>query len=142
MMEDNLLKQKQEASIPMQFLGGEEVHADLALQLGIPVYKELPPCQLPKEIYKKVPYAFVKKNFIIPVFEENGVITVAVADPLDLEPLEELPVMPCDESEFWSVDHDNRCRNVALAVGEPGAVYLCADVRCRRFCGWRSPGST
>jgi general secretion pathway protein E len=115
MMEDDFLKQKQEAAIPLQFLGGEEMHADLAMQLGIPIYKELPPCQLPKEVYRKVPYAFVKKNFIIPVFEEEGVIIVAVADPLDLEPLEELryllecPIKPVYSSKeaILSAIHDS-----------------------------------
>ena len=43
-----------------------------------------------KERYKQVPYAFAKKYIILPLEELESKIIVAVADPLDLAPLEEL----------------------------------------------------
>lgn len=65
----------------------------LAEQFKIPVYLELSNLRLPKEYYKKVPYSFAKKNFVLPIHEDKGVIVVAIADPLNLEPLEELRLM-------------------------------------------------
>lgn len=79
-----------EALARQGMLGGDDVNRSLAEQFGIPIYTDLSSYQLPKEIYKKVPYAFVKKHLVIPIHEDNGVIIVAVADPLHLDPLEEL----------------------------------------------------
>lgn len=74
-------------------LGGEDVNAALAKQFGIPIYTDISTLRLSREQYKKIPYAFVKKHAVLPIQEENGVIIVAVADPLNLEPLEELRLM-------------------------------------------------
>lgn len=73
--------------------GGDEVNESLAEQFGIPIYKDLSSYRLPKEFYKKVPYAFVKRHIIIPIREENGFVLTAVSDPLHLEALEELRLM-------------------------------------------------
>jgi general secretion pathway protein E len=74
-------------------LGGEDVNRSLALQLGIPIYPDLTAFRVSREFYKKIPYAFAKRNLIVPIKDEEGVILVAVADPLNLEPLEELRLM-------------------------------------------------
>jgi general secretion pathway protein E len=71
-------------------LTGEEANRSLAAQFGMAVYLDLTPFKLPREYYKKVPYAFAKKHLIMPIKEEGTAILVAVADPLNLEPLEEL----------------------------------------------------
>lgn len=71
-------------------LSGDDINESLAVQFGIPIHRDLSNFNLSKEIYKKVPYAFVKKHVIIPVQEENGTVIAAVADPMHLEPLEEL----------------------------------------------------
>ncbi|MGZ3633084.1 MAG: type II secretion system ATPase GspE [Parachlamydiaceae bacterium] len=65
------------------------------------VYLELPTPELARDYYKKVPYVFCKKHVVLPIKEENGTILVAVADPLNLEPLEELRLML--ESEIKAV---------------------------------------
>lgn len=72
---------------------GEDVNKSLAGQFGMAIYNDLSTFRLPKEFYKKVPYAFVKKHLIIPIQETNGVILTAIADPLHLEALEELRLM-------------------------------------------------
>jgi general secretion pathway protein E len=71
-------------------LGGEDVNRSIANQLGIPIITDFSLIAFPKELYKEIPYSFVRKNLALPIQEENGIILVAVADPLDLEPLEEL----------------------------------------------------
>lgn len=74
-------------------LTGEDVNKSLASQFGMPIYNDLSTYRLPKEFYRKVPYAFAKKHCLIPIQELNGVILTAVADPLHLEALEELRFM-------------------------------------------------
>jgi general secretion pathway protein E len=71
-------------------LGGEDVQAKLAEQFGMPIYLDLTSCRVSKERYKQVPYAFAKKHLILPVEENESSVTVAVADPLNLAPIEEL----------------------------------------------------
>lgn len=72
------------------FLTGDDVNKQLAVQFGMEILENLSHCLLPKEYYKKISYAFVKKNLVLPILETDGVVTVAVADPLNLEPLEEI----------------------------------------------------
>lgn len=71
-------------------LGGDDVNRSIAKQLGIPIITDFSLIPFPKELYKEIPYAFVRKNLTLPIQEESDHIVVAVADPLDLEPLEEL----------------------------------------------------
>lgn len=74
-------------------LTGNDANKSLADQFGMAFYPDLSSYRLSKELYKKVPYAFVKKNFLIPIKEENGGVVTAISDPLNLEPLEELRLM-------------------------------------------------
>jgi general secretion pathway protein E len=71
-------------------LGGEDVNHSLATQLGLPIFESLDNITVTREVFKKVPYAFVKKHIVLPYKDEGTHILAAVADPLNLEPLEEL----------------------------------------------------
>lgn len=88
-MEDKALLKDQEFLQMQGLLTGDDVAKSLALQFGMEFLDNLT-YQLSREYYKKVPYAFAKKNVVLPIKEENGTVTVAIADPLNLEPLEEL----------------------------------------------------
>ncbi len=63
---------------------------DAIKRLGIQVHSGHLTTSLPREIYRKIPYSFVTSHKILPFKEENGTIYAAMADPLDIEPLEEL----------------------------------------------------
>jgi len=74
-------------------LGGEDVNQSLAEEFGMPMYFDLSSFRISKERLKQIPYNFAKKNTIFPLKEEGHVLLVAIADPLHLEPLEELRLM-------------------------------------------------
>lgn len=74
-------------------LGGDDVNKSLAIQFGMPIYLDLSAFKVSKERMKQVPYNFAKKHLVMPIKEEGNLILVAVADPLNLEPLEELRLM-------------------------------------------------
>jgi len=74
-------------------LGGDDANRSLAKQLGLPIYTDLSTFSFPADIYRQIPYTFAKKHIVIPVQVENGTVVVAVCDPLNLEPLEELRLM-------------------------------------------------
>lgn len=71
-------------------LGAEDANRLLAQQFGMPIYTELNSFRLPKEIYQKVPYAFVKRNQVLPIAEEGAAIIVVMADPLHIHALDDL----------------------------------------------------
>ncbi len=73
-----------------QPFGTEEAHAILAKQYGLPIFTDISTLRLTPAYYKKVPYPFVKKHHLLPISEEEGVILVAISNPLNLEPLQEL----------------------------------------------------
>lgn len=71
-------------------LTGEDVNRSLAQQLGLPIYLDLSTFRVPKEMQKKISYAFAKKHLVLPLEEKEGTVLIAIADPLNVEPLEEL----------------------------------------------------
>lgn len=84
-------------------LGGDEVNTALAEQFGMAIYRDLSTFRLPKEIYEKVPYAFVKRHSVLPIALDAGVVVVAVADPLNIEPLDDLRhMLDCDVEAVYS----------------------------------------
>ena len=70
--------------------GNDEENRQLAQQFGMPIYPDISTFRLSKEILKNVPYSFVKKHLTLPITKEDDSFLIAVADPLALEPLEEL----------------------------------------------------
>lgn len=83
-------RENREEMVRQGMLTGEEINRSLAVQFGLPIYSDLSTFRLSKEYYKKVPYAFAKRHLVMPIKEEGKKILIAVADPLNLEPLEEL----------------------------------------------------
>lgn len=71
----------------------KDPNAVLATQCGIPILLDISGMRIKKDFYKKIPYGFAKKNMILPIQEDKGIILVAIADPLNLEPLEDLRYM-------------------------------------------------
>lgn len=65
----------------------------MAEKLGLPIYEDIINYRLPREFYKNVTYSFVTTHLILPFKEEDGAILAAMADPFDLEPLEELSLI-------------------------------------------------
>jgi general secretion pathway protein E len=74
-------------------VGGEDINKALAIDFGLPIYLDLTPFKVSKERLKHVPYSFAKRNIVLPIKEEQGVVFVAISDPLHLEALEELRLM-------------------------------------------------
>lgn len=63
---------------------------DLAARFGMRVVEDVAQKKVSKERYQQVSYAFAKKHLVLPIEETEQGVTIAVADPLSLQPLEEL----------------------------------------------------
>ncbi|MGM0440222.1 MAG: type II secretion system ATPase GspE [Chlamydiota bacterium] len=70
-----------------------DLQAAYAEHFGMEIVTDLSSYQLPREFYVQVPYAFAKKNSLIPIQKTHSSIIVAIADPLNLDALDELRMM-------------------------------------------------
>jgi general secretion pathway protein E len=101
--EENKLGMPTEELIRYGVLVGDDVNSSLAEQFGMPIYRDLSAFRLAKEVYQKVPYAFVKRHHVLPIAQEDSTVIVAVADPLNLDPLEDLRhMLDCDVKAVYS----------------------------------------
>lgn len=97
-MEDSSKSEKEQRAISddmarQGLFGGEDINKSLAIDFGLPLYLDLSTYKISKERLKHVPYSFAKRNVVLPIKEEQGVVFIAVSDPLHLEALEELRLM-------------------------------------------------
>ena len=65
----------------------------LGLQLGIPFVRELDEDIIDKDLLTKVPINFAKKHRVIPLYTDDGSVTVAVADPMNMQPLDDIALL-------------------------------------------------
>jgi general secretion pathway protein E len=65
----------------------------LSIQNGIPYLNRIEESIVDKDLLTQVPLSFVKKNKMIPLYADNGIVTVAVADPLNIQPLDDIGLL-------------------------------------------------
>jgi general secretion pathway protein E len=65
----------------------------LSIQNGVPYLDRIDGDVVDKELLTQVPLAFVKKNKMIPLYADDGIVTVAVADPLNIQPLDDISLL-------------------------------------------------
>ncbi|MDP2898801.1 MAG: ATPase, T2SS/T4P/T4SS family, partial [bacterium] len=65
----------------------------LSIQNGIPYLERIDEQVLDKELLRQVPLAFAKKNKMIPLYADDGIVTVAVSDPLNVQPLDDIGLL-------------------------------------------------
>ena len=82
-----------ETLMGMKILSSEGLARALAVQQGLP-YCAAIPVELPDaELLDLVPITFLKEYRVLPLAREDGRLRVAVADPLDSRPLNDLAVL-------------------------------------------------
>ncbi len=80
----------------MGTISGESLSAALAQQFGMDFIK-LADVEIKEEVLKNIPPAIAKRQKIIPLEMENGTLTVAMSNPLELLTLDNLQAMlDCD----------------------------------------------
>lgn len=71
----------------------EELSLSLAKQFGMEIYEDLSIFTPESSFTEKIPYSFTKNHVVIPLAFEGNQVLVAVADPISLEPLEEMRML-------------------------------------------------
>ncbi len=79
-----------EILVRMRAVTEEQVQQALGKQLGIAYRAELKPDEVDLELIAHVPIGFAKQHRLLVVRKENDVVTVAVADPLEVGALDDL----------------------------------------------------
>ncbi len=62
----------------------------LAEEVGIPFLEEIKPDEVSPELIELVPINFARTHGVLPIREENGRVVVAMSNPLDPTPLDDL----------------------------------------------------
>lgn len=62
----------------------------LSLQLHIPYIQNLTEEEIDKELVSSLPISFLKRHVLIPFHKENGTVRVAVSDPLNITPVDDI----------------------------------------------------
>ncbi|KHE91866.1 MAG: type IV fimbrial assembly protein [Candidatus Scalindua brodae] len=78
-----------EALTEMGFAGYEDITRSLAEQFDFQVVNPMA-VSIPEDVISAVPKSIAKKHNIIPVTKHDGLLVVAISDPLDISTLEDL----------------------------------------------------
>ena len=76
----------------------------LSLQFRIPFLANLPEEEIDRQVISSVPIAFLKRYAVLPYHRNGETVKVAVSDPLDITPLDDLRVLFGAEMEPVLVD--------------------------------------
>lgn len=79
-----------EILIEKEWLTEEQMLKALALQLDLPYYDKLPVNEIDPELIKDIPIQFSRDNLILPIARDAFNVTVAVGDPLNIFPMDDL----------------------------------------------------
>ncbi len=103
--------------------------------IGMPILKEIPEPQLSNETLERIPRAYLKRFFLFPFFEDDNGVRVAISDPVNMAPLNDLgklllkPVEPCMASE----EEINRCINLYFGSATDTAERVIDDLSGEEF---------
>ncbi len=75
------------------WLGEDEAIEAVSSQLGLPVRTEIDPEAIAGELLDRVPITFAKEHGLIALEADDGRVRVAVCDPFETEPLDDLALL-------------------------------------------------
>lgn len=79
-----------EILVEKEMISQEDMLMALAYQLDLPYYEKLPVNDIDSSLIDNLPISFCKDNLILPIARDDFNVTVAVADPLNIFPLDDL----------------------------------------------------
>ncbi|MBI2601535.1 MAG: type II secretion system ATPase GspE [Deltaproteobacteria bacterium] len=79
-----------EILIEREVISEEQMLKALAMQLDLPYYDKLPINDIDPELIMNIPIQFCRDNLILPIARDVFNVTVAVADPLNIFPMDDL----------------------------------------------------
>src|SRR3989338_10304981 len=113
-----------EALVQLKYLRMEDVLKAISIQVGIPYLNKIDPDEIQFELINNLSINYAKRNEVLPLKRENGVISVAVANPFDHCVLDDLRlfygarIRPQIASSYEIISSINIAYNKVSEVGE------------------------
>jgi hypothetical protein len=85
--------------VKLGFVPDTKLTSFLGKKFGVPIV-DLKTVVLPLELAKRVPWELIQKHQVVPVHVEGRTLTIATADPLDFEAIEELQYATSMQVEY------------------------------------------
>ena len=79
-----------EILVDKEYISEEDMLKALAYQLDLPYYEKLPINDIDPSLVDNIPIQFARDNLILPIARDDFNVTVAVADPLNIFPMDDL----------------------------------------------------
>jgi general secretion pathway protein E len=79
-----------EILIEKEFITEENMLKSLAIQLDLPYYDKLPVAEIDPLLIQDIPIQFCRDNSILPIARDEFNVTVAISDPLNIFPMDDL----------------------------------------------------
>lgn len=79
-----------EILIDKEYVSQEDMLRTLAKQLDLPYYDRLPTNDIDPALVDSIPIQFCRDNKVLPIAKDDFNVTVAVADPLNIFPIDDL----------------------------------------------------
>lgn len=82
-----------EILIEQKLIRHEDISKALAIQLGLPFVEDLKPAEIDVKLVEKLSIQYCRENKILPIFENEDFVRVAVGDPFHYEPMDALRIL-------------------------------------------------
>jgi general secretion pathway protein E len=82
-----------EVLIQKNYLTQEELTKALSIQMGYPYIDRIPSSEIDSELISDIPINYAKQNMVLPISKGDNYIVVALADPLNHSPLDDLALI-------------------------------------------------
>lgn len=79
-----------EVLISKNYLTTEELAKALAIQMGYPYLDHIPANEIDPELIRDIPLNYAKQNLVLPISQTQDYIAVAVSDPLNHKPVDDV----------------------------------------------------
>lgn len=79
-----------EILVDKEYISEDDMLKALAYQLDLPYYEKLPINDIDPSLVDNIPIQFARDNLILPIARDDFNVTVAVADPLNIFPMDDL----------------------------------------------------
>ncbi len=73
----------------------------LSIQFQIPILPNLTEEEIDKTLVSSVPISFLKRHIILPYHRENNIVKLAISDPLNISPIDDLRIFLNSDVELF-----------------------------------------
>ena len=73
----------------------------LSIQFHIPYIQNLTEDEIDKGLVSSIPISFLKRHIILPYKRENNIVRLAISDPLNISPIDDLKIFLNSEVEIY-----------------------------------------